>query len=328
MVDAFALFTLSLMNLIKIILSRRHQTKITSIFHSAVQDWVDTENQKDVRIMIHHAYVGRIVCIVQMIGAYLAVVPMILMHFPSSFETYDSNNDTIIVRSVPVGPKCWLPSDISFTTYLGYYSLICVQLFLLANMFLGVDVFAFGLAMHLCGQFQVLNRSLGEFDGGEPVFEQKIKVSKFARRHYSLLQLADDFEVAFNMLIFFELGANTFNLCISEIILLKAIKMGDAQIITAMIVRVYLLYIQIFMHSYIGENLSSQMEKLHASLYNCPWYSMQSTIVKDMRFIMMRNNVPLHLTAGKICNMDYNNFKGIVKSMFSCFSILRLVLDE
>ncbi|XP_011300121.1 uncharacterized protein [Fopius arisanus] len=199
MVDAFALFTLSLMNLIKIILSRRHQTKITSIFHSAVQDWVDTENQKDVRIMIHHAYVGRIVCIVQMIGAYLAVVPMILMHFPSSFETYDSNNDTIIVRSVPVGPKCWLPSDISFTTYLGYYSLICVQLFLLANMFLGVDVFAFGLAMHLCGQFQVLNRSLGEFDGGEPVFEQKIKVSKFARRHYSLLQLADDFEVAFNM---------------------------------------------------------------------------------------------------------------------------------
>lgn len=81
----------------------------------------------------------------------------------------------------------------------------------------------------------------------------------------------------------------------------------------------------IFVHNFIGEQLSSQSGKLHIAIYNCPWYNMRKNLVKDIKFIMMRNDTLFKLTAGKICVMNLNNFKNICKSIFSYFSIMRLM---
>lgn len=94
-----------------------------------------------------------------------------------------------------------------------------------------------------------------------------------------------------------------------------------------MIVRQFVMFVQIFMYSYLGESLTSQAEKLQIAIYNSPWYKLSPEIIRDMTFIMMRNNYQFHLTAGKIYNMNISNFKELVKSMFSYFSILRLIFD-
>lgn len=90
-----------------------------------------------------------------------------------------------------------------------------------------------------------------------------------------------------------------------------------------------MLYIQLFIYNYIGEQLTTQAEKLQVAIYNCSWYNMSSSlIVRDLSFIMMRNNYPFHLTAGKICNMNMASFKNLVKTMFSYFSVIRLMFVE
>ncbi|THK33096.1 odorant receptor 47b-like [Diachasma alloeum] len=328
LVDAVSLITTSLMAVIKILLPSIHRNRVSSIVNSALQDWSDVEDKKSWEIMRRYAYIGRLVFIVQMFGAYMTIIPLILMSLPKFVEVEHLDNKSVFLRNIPIGPKCWVSLEISALTYFLYYIFVCLHLFILATAYLGGDVFAFGLAMHLCGQFQLLYRSLDELDGDETESIQRARVARFSKRHNQLLKLADDFEAAFHMLIFFELGANTFIISISEIILLWACKVGDTQIISAMAIRIYLMYIQIFMYSYIGEHLSTQAEKLQVAIYNSPWYGMSPAIVRDMKFIMMRNNYLFHLTAGKIWNMDYENFKSIVRSMFSYFSILRLILNE
>ncbi|XP_063995269.1 uncharacterized protein LOC135172807 [Diachasmimorpha longicaudata] len=328
LVDAISLITTSLMAVLKILLPWIHRERVSFIVNSALQDWSHVEGKKPREIMRQYASIGRLVFIVQMLGAYMTIIPLILTSLPRLVEVGHVDNRSVFFRNIPIGPRCWVSLEISELTYYCYYIFVCIHLFFLATAYLGGDVFAFGLAMHLCGQFQLLYRSLDELNGDEPESTQRVKISTFSRRHNQLLKLANDFEAAFHMLIFLELGANTFIISISEIILLLACRTGDTQTISAMAIRIYLMYIQIFMYSYIGEHLSTQAEKLQVAVYNSPWYRMSSAIVRDMKFIMMRNNYRFYLTAGKVWHMDYGNFKNIVKSMFSYFSILRLILID
>ncbi|XP_011300122.1 odorant receptor 24a-like [Fopius arisanus] len=328
LVDAISLMTTSLMAVLKILLPWSHRRRVASLVISVVQDWSQVNSKKCQEVMLRYAFIGRVVFIVQMSGAYMTIIPLILTRLPRSVELIDADNRSLFLRNIPIGPRCWVSLEISTFTYSLYYIFVCVHLFILATSYLGGDVFAFGLAMHLCGQFELLYRSFEKFDGNETSVIQRKIVSQFAKRHNSLLNLADDFETAFSLLILFELGANAFIISISEIILLRAIKIGDTQIISAMAIRIYLMYIQIFMYSYIGEHLSRQAEKLQVSIYSSRWYKLPPIIVRDLKFIMMRNNHLFHLTAGKIWNMDYQNFKFIVKSMFSYFSILRLMIKD
>ncbi|XP_063995955.1 uncharacterized protein LOC135173175 isoform X2 [Diachasmimorpha longicaudata] len=327
-VDAITLIGTSTMAVIKIILSWLHQKRVSSILKAVVQDWAHVENNKSRHIMLRYAYVGRVVFMVQMFGVYMTIIPLILTNLPNLADFKHPDNASIIGRSIPIGPECWVDPEMSSIRYCAYYIFVCIHLFLLATVYLGVDVFAFGLAMHLCGQFELLSRSLDELDVNKSESTQRKIVTQFSKRHSVLLKLAEDFEAVFHMLIFFELGTNTFIISISEIIFLWAFKIGDTQIIAAMITRIYLMYIQIFMFSHIGEHLTTRAQQLQVAIYNSPWYKISPFIARDMKFIMMRNNQLFHLTAGKIWHMNYENFKTMLKSMFSYFSILRLMFNE
>lgn len=103
-------------------------------------------------------------------------------------------------------------------------------------------------------------------------------------------------------------------------------KYGDPIVIGGFVIRIYLVYMQLFIYCLVGEHLSTEARKLQAAVYNIPWYEMNPKIVKNVVFIMMRNNYLYKLTAGKMYTMNYANFIGIIKAMGSYFSILRLMV--
>lgn len=78
----------------------------------------------------------------------------------------------------------------------------------------------------------------------------------------------------------------------------------------------------------MGERLFNQSQKLTIAIYNCPWYQLSTQTKKDMKMIMLRSDNGFHLTAGKFSDMSLMSFKEVVKSMFSFFSVLRLMLMQ
>nr|QNL15082.1 olfactory receptor 138 [Aulacocentrum confusum] len=120
-------------------------------------DWSNVTHKKHHEIMLKYAYMGRIVFIIQMVGSYITIIPLIFGNLPNiSLVINEENNTDIMYRNILVGPNCWVSPFMSTTIYLLYYSLLTADIIILCAAYNGGDVYIFGIAMHLCGQFQLL----------------------------------------------------------------------------------------------------------------------------------------------------------------------------
>lgn len=100
---------------------------------------------------------------------------------------------------------------------------------------------------------------------------------------------------------------------------------GNTIVICELLLRIYLLYVQLFIFALVGEQLNRETENIQIAVYDISWYKMDSKIVKDIIFIMMRTRYPFQLTAGKMYPLNYQNFLGIIRTIASYFSVLRLI---
>lgn len=91
---------------------------------------------------------------------------------------------------------------------------------------------------------------------------------------------------------------------------------------------IVIILAQLFLYSYAGDYLSSLFRDISQVIYDCPWYEFSPNNVRNLMFIIMRTHVPFNLTAGGFYVMDIENFKNIVKTCFSLFSLLRIVFAE
>ncbi|KAF7997269.1 hypothetical protein HCN44_005546 [Aphidius gifuensis] len=292
-----------------------------------MNDWYCV-NDKSRKIMLKYAKIGRIVLIIQFIGAYGSLIPMISRYPSIVVEANGYNNDTILLRSIPLGPRCWIPMTLSWYLYVGYYFLLCIDLLILSTAFVGSDIFVFTIAMHICGQFKILYNSIENINYHKNRKQQCLIIENFVIRHNELIEILEQFEEACNVIIFFEVFANIFVICITGFILLQSFNLSKGQMEFSLIARMFVLFTQLFLYSYIGENLTNRAKNLQSVIYNSNWHDLSPKIIKDMTFIISRSQYEFHLTAGKTRNMNMSNFKDIVKSIFSYLSILRLMFEK
>lgn len=217
LVDVLSLITTSSLAVIKVVLPWYQQIKLNHIVSSAIKDW-NIVDPKSRYIMLKYARVGRIVLIVQMFGAYMTIFPLIITRLPGYYvqESYNNfGNETLLLRNIPIGPRCWISLEMPRYLYFAYYCFMCFHLIILATAYLGCDVFLFGTCMHVVSQFEILYKSVEEIDGNENNHQQRQLIIKFTKRHNHLLELASEFERAYNIIIFFVVGANIFLISIS-----------------------------------------------------------------------------------------------------------------
>ena len=86
--------------------------------------------------------------------------------------------------------------------------------------------------------------------------------------------------------------------------------------------------LQSFMYTCIGDILQNQGDDILNSAYAGSWYELPKNLSKDLIIVMMRSNVPPHLTAGKFFAMTRSTFMDVVKTSTSYLSILRIMLNE
>ena len=93
------------------------------------------------------------------------------------------------------------------------------------------------------------------------------------------------------------------------------------------IISIQIILMQIFLYCYAGDLLSSKIMMLSLGAYKCLWYQLPTTYAKDVYFILMRATIPFRLTAGKLLDINMDTFSSIIKTTFSFFSVLRIMLN-
>nr|AZQ24942.1 odorant receptor [Aphidius gifuensis] len=299
------------------------------VVDSAVMDWSCVEEEQSHSVMLVYARKGRVLLMCQMAVGFSTAFPLMLDRFPKIVEVIDEvKNESIFVRNIPLLPRCWISLTMSEYSYLAYWTLVVIFIWTLSIATVCCNVFVYGFGLYVYTQFEILSTSVNIINGNENISEQRRLIKMFAKRHNHLLNIANDLENGSTFIILSEVTVIIFVGCIAGVMLLIGLRDHDSQTIIAMVIRLTLVMMQLFIYNFMGECLSNQTEKLQTAIYNCPWYELSSRTAKDMKLIMIRSNNPFRLTAGKLSDMNLISFKSVVKSMFSFFSVLRLMLQN
>ncbi|XP_063992614.1 odorant receptor 22c-like [Diachasmimorpha longicaudata] len=312
---------------LKILCPWIQQERMRYVMQSVMEDWSNVCDKRSRKIMNQYAFWGRLTFSAQIIAVLVTVIGFSAAR-PPNFTTEAFRNNSSSTRNLLLGPSCWIPDTMSTSLYLLHYFLVCVAAYIATVTFPGFDALIFSAALHLCGQFEVLNQKLEDMSDGESHWEQKRRIEEYSKRHNKLLTLGNEVNNIVSLIMFSEFFCNGLLISLSGISILTSVKNGkvDSDDISFGI-RICIWYGELFMYSYVGEKLASQADKSHSTIYNCPWYSMSVNIAKEIKIIMMRNNSFCYLTAGGIFVINFEAFKEITRIMFSCFSVLKVQLE-
>ncbi|XP_063977335.1 odorant receptor 22c-like, partial [Diachasmimorpha longicaudata] len=231
-------------------------------------------------------------------------------------------------RNLLLAPSCWVPATVPLSIYLLYYYLVFLSILWAVLTYVGCDAFIFNTALHICGQFEILEADIKKFNDGDDYSMQRCKIKEHSKRHNQLIERGQHMDALINIIILAQLLSNSIVTCVTGVLLLVSIERGTVdRMVMSYAARFSVRYMELFMYCYVGEKLSSHADKLRRALYDCSWYNMSKHTVKDMIFMIMRNNFSCRLTGGHFFVMNHQSFAKITRIMFSFFSVLRFMLE-
>lgn len=213
----------SLSKLLVVRLTWRHTYVLVTCL---VDDWSTSRDARRREVMMRYTNVGRAVSLTVLYLGYASGVSFLFMAVPfdallpwlNASGPSDGNGTTV--------PTYFLATYCVFGA-LPAIAHSCVLLLQVAQIFVnatshcGNDGFFFGLAMHLCGQFEVLRMDFADIEVEEPACGRKLRT--LIGRHCRLIRLADSLEYAFNMAIFAQLLMSVLLLCVEGTVLLSVV---------------------------------------------------------------------------------------------------------
>ncbi|CAD6211171.1 GSCOCT00013813001.3-RA-CDS, partial [Cotesia congregata] len=329
-VDALSLVAVNIMATFKMIVPLINKKRMHFIIKSIIKDWTTVCDKKSKKIMLKYAFAGRIFLYLLMIGSNSLVIGTILGNPPTTykFSSDQISDNATVLRNIPFGANCWVSTSMSMSIYFGYYGLIVVHCLISSIINVGSDSCMCGIALHVCGQLNLLYTDMESLDGKKNFFSLRKQINQLSQRYAYLIKLANAYQGTLSLIVLLQVATNMFVISISGVLLLWGLETGNNDFIISALVRILLLFCELFVYSFIGESLSTQFGSLKLAIYNCSWYEMSPLLAKDLLFIMMKANYAFHLTAGKICYMNLSSFTNFAKMMFSYFSFLRLIFRE
>ncbi|XP_011302415.1 uncharacterized protein [Fopius arisanus] len=324
LIDALGITSAFLISATKILILSLQKDRLRDILQSLINDWVNIRGASDLQIMKERALWGRSAFIVQIGVAVVAVIDLSVTRYPSFGGPV--GNDT--TRTIIMGPSCWIPDDMSFGAYLVIYYLMFISLWVCCGVYTGCGALMFSVALHICGQFEILNTSLDDLTDDDNHYQQRRKIKEYSRRHNELLLVGNQLNHMLYLIIFTEILGSCFLVCISGVAIMMQVKNGnvDKDIINYAL-RMGVAYTGLLLYSYVGEQLFIQAEKSRLTIYQCPWYNFSPGMIKDFKFIMMRNDSFCYLTSGGISIINYEQIKDLTRIMFSYFSVFKVMLE-
>ena len=187
---------------------------------SIIDDWSMSRNKQQREVMMRYTHIGRVVSLTILYLGYASGVSFLFMAVPFDslipwLNVSKANDNDTMVTTYFLATYCVFGS-LPTITYSCVLLLQAAQIFVTATSHCGNDGFFFGLAMHLCGQFEVLQMDFAGIEMEKQNCKRKIRM--LIIRHCHLIRLADNFEYAFNMAILTQVSMSVLLLCVEGII--------------------------------------------------------------------------------------------------------------
>ncbi|XP_011878794.1 PREDICTED: odorant receptor 22c-like [Vollenhovia emeryi] len=326
--DAFLSASTSITSISKLLLHRVNWRHKLILVESVINDWTVVNNCYSREIMLKYARISRLVSLVFLYFGCASCVflfsPFILANFNLLWTTEEQIYNKTSEWKLLLAAYCVFGSYTSFA-----YGLIEVlqALQILVNCIsqCGNDGFFFNLTMHVCGQFEVLRMDFSQIDSKELLSRNRLGI--LLKRHHRLIYLAHHLQKAFSLVILSQLLMSVILLCVEGFQLILTLSMNNTYAATKHLLFIVVLLMQLFLYCFAGQTLEFQSQGLVSAIYNSPWYNFDTSVMKNLPFMILRAAHPHQLTAGKFLAINFISFKEILKASASYLSVLRVMLE-
>lgn len=216
MMEAFLMDLSSVVSLSKLLVVRLTWRHTYFLINSLIDDWSVSRDERQREVMLRYTNIGKLVSVTMLYLGYASGTSFLFMAVPFDLLlpwlniTKPQYNGTTV--------STYFLATFCVFGHLPTIAHGCVLLLQMAQIFVnatshcGNDGFFFGLAMHLCGQFEVLQMDLASIEIEKRVCHRKMGM--LIARHCHLIRLADSLEYAFNMAIFAQTMMSVLLLCV------------------------------------------------------------------------------------------------------------------
>lgn len=219
MMEAFLMDLSSVVSLSKLLVIRLTWQHTYILVTSLIDDWSISWDARRREVMTRYTNVGRVVSLTILYLGYASGMSFLFMAIPFDglipwLNASKANNNATVMPTYFLATYCVfgsLPGIVHSCVLL----LQAAQIFVNATSHCGNDGFFFGLTMHLCGQFEVLEMDFADIEVDERVCKRRMRM--LIGRHCRLIKLADSLEYAFNMAIFAQTLMSVLLLCVEGI---------------------------------------------------------------------------------------------------------------
>lgn len=179
---------------------RYQSTRLCRICTETLHNWRNTTDRTLKNIMQNHAKTGKKIYSSLMIISYL-IITLYLCN--PILQPRENTSNT------PLQTFCVF-MNLKDNEYISIYFLESVGFFYMASCFIGTDSFFFGMAMHLCGQLDVLQNEFSSIVDSTRNSTFKKRMTVLVKKHLELIRFAKDINTIFSLILLLQILIHAF----------------------------------------------------------------------------------------------------------------------
>ncbi|XP_076629850.1 uncharacterized protein LOC143346024 [Colletes latitarsis] len=328
--DTLVLTTSAILAISKVALFRLRANGLMSTFTAAVKDYDDLSGVEKRAIVRRHAFMGRVACASVIGFSYLGstlflTLPMLAEDEDIPIENANDTQDEPLDYPIP-SEHTMNSLNVSRNLYPVIYLLEYAMLLITSTGNLGSDGLIYGITFHLCGQAEVLKLDFGRFTSESEA--TKNRFDALTNRHCHILNLIEQLDHILSSILVIQLLTSCVLICTSGFQFILSLSTHNVVMVIKTFMVMATLLTQLFAYSYVGEYLKNQMEDIGYSIYCSCWYDIPPSLSKDIVFVLLRAQVPVHLKAGKFFVVNMETYMSIMKTSMSYLSVLRAMITS
>ncbi|XP_043517213.1 odorant receptor 4-like [Frieseomelitta varia] len=290
-------------------------------------DWKAVRKPEDLRVMMKHAKIGRLVAAVCTVFMQSSIL-MYCAGKAVTKETVIIGNQTKVIRMLPCAVyKNLIPVHTSPT-----YGIVLATQFLSGVIVNSSAVGAISIgavfAAHACGQLTILMTSINEFlnrpkdrkdnDGFNDIGE-------IVDYHLKVLSFIAGIENVMTEFCFLELLKSRLDISMLGYYIVTDLANDNVRSAVTYFIIMVSMSFNIFTVCYIGDTITKQCRKIGDVVYATNWYYLSNKDMLNLILIISRANSVVKITAGKMTHMCLYTFSDVIKLTFAYFNLLREV---
>ncbi|XP_071568995.1 odorant receptor 82a-like [Temnothorax nylanderi] len=190
-----------------------------------------------------------------------------------------------------------------------------------------INALLVALILHVSGQIDIMQQDLAEISN---FLSRKYDRSTFLLvirnlicKHQKIITLSQNIENLYTHVALIQVLWNTLVMCCTGFVIIIIISSGeDAANLIKSVSYYTVIILEVFLYCFAGEFLSAKSKSISDAIYETLWYNLPPSDSRIILFMMLRCQMQLTITAGRIIDLTLEGFTSIIKASVSYISVL------